>query len=152
MTDESEWIDVTEADDEAALRYALVIEWSTEDDAFVVSVPDIPRLHTHGSTREEAAAMGNAAVALWLAGARETGVRVPPPSFSSLRSRPAAPDAVRIRQIRKRLDLSQQAFADMLNVSVATVRSWEQGVRTPDGASVRLLDVAERHPEALLSA
>lgn len=34
----------------------------------------------------------------------------------------------------------------------AAVRSWEQGVRTPDGASSRLLDIAERHPEALLSA
>ena len=64
----------------------------------------------------------------------------------------AAPDAERIRQIRQRLDLSQQAFAEMLNVSVATVRSWEQGVRTLDGASIRLLDIAERHPEALLSA
>ncbi|MDF3040340.1 MAG: hypothetical protein K0Q71_3046 [Thermomicrobiales bacterium] len=152
MTDDTEWIDVTEADDAAALRYALVIEWSTEDQAFVVSVPDIPRLHTHGATREEAAAMGNEAVALWLAGARETGIRIPPPSFSALRKRPAAPDAERIRQIRQRLDLSQQAFAEMLNVSVATVRSWEQGVRTPDGASIRLLDIAERHPEALLSA
>ena len=106
MTDDTEWIDVTEADDAAALRYALVIEWSTEDQAFVVSVPDIPRLHTHGATREEAAAMGNEAVALWLAGARETGIRIPPPSFSALRKRPAAPDAERIRQIRQRLDLS----------------------------------------------
>lgn len=152
MANQPEWIDVTEADEAAALRYALVIEWSAEDEAFVVSVPDIPRLHTHGSTREEAAAMGNEAVALWLAGARETGVRIPPPSFSALRNRPAAPDAARIRQIRQRLDLSQQAFADLLNVSVAAVRSWEQGVRTPDGASIRLLDIAERHPEALLSA
>ena len=152
MSNKPEWIDVTEADAATALRYALVIEWSAEDEAFVVSVPDIPRLHTHGPTREEAATMGNEAVALWLAGARETGIRTPPPSFSALRNRPAAPDAGRIRQIRQRFDLSQQAFADILNVSVATVRSWEQGVRTPDGASIRLLDIAERHPEALLSA
>ena len=152
MTDDTEWIDVTESDTAAALRYALVIEWSDEDGAFVVSVPDIPRLHTHGPTREEAATMGNEAVALWLAGARETGIRIPPPSYSALRHRPATPDAGRIRQIRQRLELSQQAFADILNVSVSTVRSWEQGVRTPDGASIRLLDIAERHPETLLSA
>ncbi len=81
-----------------------------------------------------------------------TGVRIPPLTFSALRKRPAAPYAERIRQIRQRLDLSRQAFADILNVSVATVRSWEQGVRTPDGASIRLLDIAERHPEALLGA
>lgn len=99
MSQETEWIDVTEADAAAALRYALVIERSTEDEVFVVSVPDIPRLHTHGSTREEAAGMGNDAVALWLAGARETGIRIPPPSFSSMHvaGRRAAPRAASTR-------------------------------------------------------
>ena len=47
-------IEVREEDARAALRFAQIIEWSPEDDAFVVSVPDIPDLHTHGATREEA--------------------------------------------------------------------------------------------------
>jgi predicted RNase H-like HicB family nuclease len=150
MSDDTEWIDVGEDDADAALRYALVIEWSPEDDAFVVSVPDIPGLHTHGSTREEAATMGNEAIALWIAGARRTGVSLPPPTFSPLRAYAALEDeAERIRQIRRRLDVSQRDFADMLNVSVSTVRSWEQGLRTPDGASLRLLDIAERQPDVL---
>jgi predicted RNase H-like HicB family nuclease len=83
MSNKTEWIDVTEADTATALRYALVIEWSAEDDAFVVSVPDIPRLHIHGATREEAAAMGIEAIALWLAGARATGIRIPPPTITT---------------------------------------------------------------------
>lgn len=83
MTNEPEWIDVTEADVAAALRYALVIEWSAEDDAFVVSVPDIPGLHTRGTTRDEAAVEGTEAVALWLAGARATGIHIPPPSIAT---------------------------------------------------------------------
>jgi DNA-binding transcriptional regulator YiaG len=152
MDDGIEWIDVTEADSAAARRYALVIEWSGEDDAFVVSVPDIPRLYTHGATREEAATAGNEVIALWIAGARETGVAVPPPEFSALRADAVRDEGPRIRQIRRRLGVSQKQFAEILGVSVGSVRSWEQGLRRPDGASRRLLDIAERHPEVLLGA
>jgi predicted RNase H-like HicB family nuclease/DNA-binding XRE family transcriptional regulator len=153
MGNNTEWIDLSEDDAAAALRYALVIEWSPEDDAFVVSVPDIPGLHTHGSTREEAATMGDEALALWITGARRRGVPLPPPAFSPLRAYAAAIDeAERIRAIRQRLDVSQRDFAEMLNVSVSTVRSWEQGLRVPDGASLRLLDIAERQPEVLMEA
>jgi predicted RNase H-like HicB family nuclease len=80
----SEWTDGVEDETSAASHYALLIEWSAEDDAFVVSVPDIPGLHTHGATREEAASMGDEAVALWLACARGNGVSAPRPAFSAL--------------------------------------------------------------------
>lgn len=153
MGSDSQWIDVDEDDVNAALRYAVVIEWSPEDEAFVVSVPDIPDLHTHGATREEAAAMGDDAIALWIAGARATGVAAPPPAFSALRAgSPHRFDAPHIQAIRHRLNVSQHIFADLLNVSVGTVRAWEQGARTPDGASVRLLAIAEHQPDVLLSA
>ncbi len=56
----------------------------------------------------------------------------------------------RIRKIRDELHLSQAVFGDLLNVSPSTVRAWEQGQRSPDGPSLRLLEVAERHPSALL--
>lgn len=58
--------------------------------------------------------------------------------------------AARIRALRKRLRLSQVVFAAALNVSPATVRGWERGARVPDGPSRRLLEIAERHPEAVL--
>lgn len=54
----------------------------------------------------------------------------------------------RVQKVRKRFKLSQAAFAQMLNVSGGTVRSWEQGLRVPDGASARLIEVAELHPDA----
>lgn len=57
----------------------------------------------------------------------------------------------RIRRLRERLGLSQPVFAKVLNVSVATVRGWEQGARVPDGPSRRLLEVAERHSAAILT-
>jgi putative transcriptional regulator len=54
-----------------------------------------------------------------------------------------------IATIRESIGLSQALFAKALNVSVGTVRSWEQGVRYPDGAASRLLQVAARNPGAL---
>jgi putative transcriptional regulator len=52
--------------------------------------------------------------------------------------------------IRKRMGVSQPIFADVLNVSTPTVRGWEQGVREPEGPSLRLLELAERQPSVLL--
>ncbi len=84
MAHDTIWLDVTEADTTAALHYAIVIEWSAEDDAFVVSVPDFPEIHTHGATREKAATMANEVIALTLAASRQTGRVVPLPTFSAL--------------------------------------------------------------------
>lgn len=43
----------------------------------------------------------------------------------------------------------QNAFADLLGVSLHTVQDWEQGRRQPTGAAQTLLRVAAQHPEAL---
>lgn len=56
----------------------------------------------------------------------------------------------RIKEIRGQMELSQSVFAATLNVSPETVRAWEQGKREPDGPTLRLLEVAEQHPEVLL--
>jgi putative transcriptional regulator len=64
--------------------------------------------------------------------------------------RPQKPTPQRIRKIRQELALSQAVFGELLNVSASTVRAWEQGQRAPDGPSLRLLEVAEHHPLALL--
>ena len=56
-----------------------------------------------------------------------------------------------VKSIRKKMDLSQSAFAGLLGVSVRTLQEWEQGRRTPKGPAQALLRVADRHPEALLS-
>ena len=60
--------------------------------------------------------------------------------------------AERIREIRDHMALSQPVFAAALNVSPETIRAWEQGKRKPDGPTLRLLEVAERHPEVLLES
>lgn len=54
------------------------------------------------------------------------------------------------REIRTGLALTQEQFADLLCISVKTLRNWEQGRRTPTGPAMRLLRIAERHPRILL--
>lgn len=52
------------------------------------------------------------------------------------------------RTVRRRLGMSQAAFAAMFGVSVWTLRNWEQGRRRPDGPARALLRVIDREPEA----
>ena len=59
------------------------------------------------------------------------------------------PRAVEVPAIRKELGLSQEQFAGLLGVSVATLRNWEQGRRTPEGPAIALLRIAARHPRIL---
>ncbi len=54
------------------------------------------------------------------------------------------------RKIRESYGLSQEKFARLLGISVATLRNWEQGRRIPEGPAKVLLRIAAKHPEALL--
>jgi putative transcriptional regulator len=55
-----------------------------------------------------------------------------------------------IRRVRIHLGLSQPEFAEFLCTSVGTVRSWEQGSRTPNKSALRLLAMAKEKPALLL--
>jgi putative transcriptional regulator len=55
-----------------------------------------------------------------------------------------------IKAIRDGFYLTQEQFAALLGISVRTLRNWEQGRRVPEGAARVLLQVAARHPEAVL--
>ena len=68
--------------------------------------------------------------------------QLPPPP------KPLSPG--QIRAIRQSFNVSQAGFARIINVSVNAVESWEQGVRRPREATLKLLAVAEKHPEVLL--
>ena len=57
-----------------------------------------------------------------------------------------------VKAVRAKLGQSQTDFALMIGVSVATLRNWEQGRRTPDGPALALLRVAARNPGAVAEA
>ncbi len=54
------------------------------------------------------------------------------------------------QEIRKRLKLSQAAFAGLMGVSLRTVQDWEQGRRKPSGPAKSLLRIAEQRPEVFM--
>jgi putative transcriptional regulator len=58
---------------------------------------------------------------------------------------PAAPG-----EIRKRMGLSQAAFAGLMGVSVRTIQDWEQGRREPSGPAKSLLRIADQHPKVFM--
>lgn len=58
--------------------------------------------------------------------------------------------AADIRKIRRTLGISQFEFAQYLGTKLGTIRSWEQGVRRPQSAALRLLTIAKERPAVLL--
>jgi len=58
-------------------------------------------------------------------------------------------DGPDVKRIRATFELSQAEFAALLGISVATLRNWEQGRRSPEGPARVLLQVAARHPDAV---
>jgi len=55
------------------------------------------------------------------------------------------------KEIRSKFDLTQNEFAKLLNISVSTLRNWEQGRRRPEGPARVLLNVANTHPNILMN-
>src|ERR1700742_1114180 len=56
-----------------------------------------------------------------------------------------------IRALRESLNASQTLFARLLNVSSNAVESWEQGIREPRQATLKLLHITRKNPNVLLS-
>ena len=62
------------------------------------------------------------------------------------------PDAVDVSELRRRMGMTQEQFAARFGFSVATLRHWERGDRTPQGAALVLLNVINRAPDAVTAA
>ena len=73
----------------------------------------------------------------------------------SVRQAPAEPrprDKKDIVELRERLNFSQGMLARALNVSPSTIQAWEAGRRTPSDAALKLLAIADKHPEDLFDS
>ncbi len=60
-------------------HYSMIIEWSEEDQAYIVTVPELPGCRTHGDTYAEAVQQGEDAIESWITVAKELGRPVPQP-------------------------------------------------------------------------
>ncbi len=58
---------------------------------------------------------------------------------------------VSAKEIREKLNLSQDEFSILLGVRVRTLQDWEQGRRKPSGPARSLLRIAKKHPEVFLA-
>jgi putative transcriptional regulator len=64
----------------------------------------------------------------------------------------AAADEGGVDELRKALRQTQEGIADLLGVSVGTLRGWEQKRRNPPAAARRLMKVLARNPSAVHEA
>jgi predicted RNase H-like HicB family nuclease len=60
-------------------RYSMNIQWSNEDQAYIVTVPELPGCRTHGDTYEEAVQQGQDAIESWIMAALANNDPVPAP-------------------------------------------------------------------------
>ncbi len=60
-------------------HYSMIIEWSDEDQAYIVTVPELPGCRTHGNTYEEAVRQGQDAIESWIMVAQADNDPIPPP-------------------------------------------------------------------------
>ncbi len=82
-TDEEISEDLTPEELAEARPYSLLIEWSPEDDAYIVSVPELPNVRTDGTTHQDAVEMGEEVIATYLWSLRRHEQPLPPPRFFS---------------------------------------------------------------------
>jgi putative transcriptional regulator len=56
------------------------------------------------------------------------------------------------KEIRKRLHMTQQQFAEQFELPLGTLRDWEQGTREPDSAAKSYLRVIAKNPQGVIQA
>lgn len=133
-------------------HYTRIIYWSDEDGKYLGKLPELtPYPCVSGQTVEEVnAELDKAEEALLdalgddLPARGEIRIVVP----GSRRNWIVKNKVARLRQS---LDMGQKEFAALLGTSISTLKKWESGERTPSGAAAKLLEVLERHPDAVLT-
>lgn len=61
------------------IKYELIIYWSSQDDAFIVEVPELTGCKADGETYEEAIANVRIVINEWIQTAIELGREIPKP-------------------------------------------------------------------------
>jgi putative transcriptional regulator len=59
------------------------------------------------------------------------------------------PPPVDIKAIRQRTGQNQKTFAETYHINTETLRSWEQGKRTPPDYAVAYLKLIEKNPNTI---
>lgn len=62
-------------------KYSMFVSWSEEDQAYIVSVPELPGCMADGKTPEEAVKEAQIVIDMWIESALEDGETIPEPSL-----------------------------------------------------------------------
>jgi predicted RNase H-like HicB family nuclease len=60
-------------------RYEIIIYWSSDDEAFVAEVPELPGCAADGQTYQEALAQAEVVIEQWIETAKELNRPIPEP-------------------------------------------------------------------------
>jgi predicted RNase H-like HicB family nuclease len=61
------------------IKYEIILYWSTEDQAFIAEVPELPGCSADGNTYQETLANVEIIIREWIETARELGRPIPQP-------------------------------------------------------------------------
>jgi predicted RNase H-like HicB family nuclease len=61
------------------MKYSIIIEWSDEDNKYIVTLPEFPNSYTHGSSYEEALKNGQEVLEALIEHYQEAGLPLPQP-------------------------------------------------------------------------
>lgn len=65
-------------------KYSMLISWSEEEQAYIVSVPELPGCMADGKTPEEAVKNTEIIIQEWIETALEEGEEIPEPHLFSM--------------------------------------------------------------------
>lgn len=125
---------------DGARKLDYEVWWSDEDRCFIARALTLQAGTGYGDTPEQAL---TDAIKLAALNAEIGGHPIAKP-LSEPSAATWTPDV--ILELRRSLSITQAEFAGLLNVALATVTHWEQGIRPPSGASSRLLDFVAASP------
>lgn len=64
-----------------AAKYSMILSWSEDDQAYIVSVPELPGCMADGKTPTEAVANAEIIISEWIETALEDGETIPEPNL-----------------------------------------------------------------------
>lgn len=62
------------------------------------------------------------------------------------------PNRVDVKEVRKKLQMTQQEFSSRFGFKLGTLKNWEQGLRQPEGPARAFLVVISKAPETVMEA
>lgn len=108
-------------------KYSMVMSWSEEDQAYIVSVPELPGCMADGKTPEEAVKNTEIIIQEWIETALEEGEEIPEPHLFSM---PV--------QIRGDIMSNRERIIELLDVipdyKIGYVLAYVQGVAADEEA------------------